>query len=165
MASVGAALCLAYSTAGAQTQLSDQDRQFLDMAAKGGHAEVVMGQQALESENPDVKAFGQKMIDDHGKMNQELATVAQQKGIEPPESPDLASQAKSMMMEVLPGQTFDSQYVSSQLDDHKETLELYQRQAQEGQDPDLKALAQKGIPIIQQHIAELEQLQKKPELQ
>ena len=165
-ASVGAvALCLAFSTAQAQTALSEQDQEFVEMAAEGGHAEVEMGKQALESEHPDIKAFGQQMIDEHGKMNEELAALAKQKGIEPPASPDLASQAKGVMMEVLPGETFDSQYVSSQLDDHKETLELFQKQAQRGQAPELKALAEKGIPTIQKHISELEALQHKPELQ
>ena len=59
----------------------------------------------------------------------------------------------------------DSQYVSSQLDDHKETLALFEKEAQSGQDPELKALAFKAIPIIQQHIAQLEELQKMSELQ
>ncbi len=68
-------------------------------------------------------------------------------------------------MNVLPGGTFDSQYVSSQLDDHQETLELLQKQVQEGQDPDLKAFAQKYVPVVQKHIDQLNQLKTRPELQ
>jgi putative membrane protein len=83
----------------------------------------------------------------------------------PPASPDLASQAKGAVVGVMPGKSFDSQYVSSQLDDHKETLALYQKKAESGHDPELKALASKGIPVIQEHIAQLEELQKMPELQ
>ena len=55
--------------------------------------------------------------------------------------------------------------MSSQIDDHKETLALFENEARSGQDPELKALALKAIPIIQQHIAQLEELQKMPELQ
>ena len=65
----------------------------------------------------------------------------------------------------LPGETFDSQYVSSQLNDHRETLALFEQEARSGQDPELKAFAEKGIPVLEQHIAELEKLQKMPELQ
>jgi putative membrane protein len=160
-----AAFCLALSTAQAQTTLGDADRAFIEQAAQSGHAEVSMGQSAAESENAAVSAFGKQMIADHGKMNDELAALAKQKGVEPPSSADLASQAKGTATAVLPGATFDKQYVSSQLDDHKETLALFQQEAQSGQDPDLKALAEKGIPIIQRHIAELEELQRMPELQ
>ena len=160
-----AALALMASAGVAQTSLSDTDRQFIEQAAEGGHAEVSMGQSAAKSENPAVSAFGKQMIADHTKLNDQLAAVAKEKGVEPPASPDLGSQAKGAMTSVLPGKTFDSQYVSSQLDDHKETLALFQQEAQSGQDPDLKALAKKGIPVIQEHIANLEQLQKMPELQ
>jgi putative membrane protein len=160
-----AALALMASAGVAQTSLSDTDRQFIEQAAEGGHAEVSMGQSAAKSENPAVSAFGKQMIADHTKLNDQLAAVAKEKGVEPPASPDLGSQAKGAMTSVLPGKTFDSQYVSSQLDDHKETLALFQQEAQSGQDPDLKALAKKGIPVIQEHIAKLEHLQKMPELQ
>ena len=160
-----AALCLAGAPVGAQTTLSEGDRAFIDQAAQGGHAEVSMGQSAAESKNPAISAFGKQMVADHSKMNDELATLAKQKGYEPPASADLASQAKGAVVDVLPGKTFDSQYVSSQLDDHKETLALFENEARSGQDPELKALALKAIPVIQEHIAKLEELQRMPELQ
>ena len=160
-----AALGFTLATAHAQTALSDGDREFIEQAAQGGHAEVSMGQSAAESKNPAISAFGKQMVADHSKMNDELAMLAKRKGFEPPASADMASQAKGALVDALPGKTFDSQYVSSQLDDHKETLALFQQEAQSGQDPDLKALALKGIPTIQQHITQLEQLQKMPELQ
>ena len=160
-----AALCLGLSTAQAQTALGDADREFVEQAAHAGHAEISMGESAAESENAAVSAFGKQMIADHSMMNDELAALAKRKGVEPPTGPDLASQAKGAVVGVMPGTAFDKQYVSSQLDDHKETLALYQKEAQSGQDPELKALAVKGIPIIQRHITQLEELQKRPELQ
>jgi putative membrane protein len=157
-------LALAVATAGAQ-ELSETDREFISTAAKGGHAEVAAGNMAAESENAAVSAFGKQMVTEHTQMNEELAALAQKKGIEPPSSADLASQAKSALMNVMPGAAFDKQYVSTQIDDHQETLELLQNQAQSGQDPELKAFAQKYIPVVEKHIAELQDLQKRPELQ
>ena len=86
-----AALCLAGAPVGAQTTLSEGDRAFIDQAAQGGNAEVSMGQSAAESKNPAISAFGKQMVADHSKMNDELATLAKQKGYEPPASADLAS--------------------------------------------------------------------------
>jgi putative membrane protein len=158
-------LGLAVSSANAQTKLSETDQDFIETAAQSGAAEVAMGKTASESKNTAVAEFGKMMISEHTQMNEELAGIAKQKGVEPPSSPDLASQAKDAAMNVLPGSTFDKQYVSSQLDDHQETLQLLQQQAQEGQDTELKAFAQKYIPVVEKHIDQLNQLKSQPELQ
>jgi putative membrane protein len=159
------ALCLATPGARAQANLSDGDREFVENAAESGYAEVTTGKAAAKSDNAAVRDFGNQMVDEHSKMNDELAAIAKQKGVTPPSSADLGSQAKNALLNVLPGKTFDKQYVSSQLDDHQETLQLMQREAQSGQDPDLKAFAEKSVPVIQKHIDELQALQKRPELQ
>jgi putative membrane protein len=159
-----AAMLLTLGNAQAQ-ELSEVDREFIETAAQSGHAEVAAAQTAKTSENQAVAAFAQQMIDEHTKMNEELATLAQKKGVQPPDSPDLASQAKTAVTGALPGSTFDKQYVSSQLDDHHETLELLQNQLREGQDPELKAFAEKHIPIVEKHMGELADLQQRPELQ
>ena len=159
------ALCLAVPAARAQTNLSDGDRTFVNKAAESGYAEVATGKAAAKSDDQAVRDFGNQMVDEHSKMNDELAGIAKQKGINPPSSADLGSQAKNALLNMLPGKTFDKQYVSSQLNDHQETLQLMQNEAQSGQDPDLKAFAQKSAPVIQKHIDELQALQKRPELQ
>jgi putative membrane protein len=159
------ALVLAVLNAASAQQLSEGDREFITTAAEAGHAEVATGQTAAESENAAVAAFGKQMVEEHSKMNDELAALAQKKGVTPPSSADLASQAKTTVTGALPGTTFDEQYVSSQLDDHQETLQLLQNEAKSGQDPELKAFAEKYVPVVQKHIAELHDLQKRPELQ
>ena len=160
------AIALALAAAGAAAQeLSAGDREFINTAAEGGHAEVAAGETAATSENAAVAGFGRQMVEDHTKMNDELAALAKKKGVTPPSSADVASQAKTAVTGALPGTAFDKQYVSSQLDDHRETLQLLQDQARSGQDPELKAFAEKYAPVVQQHIAELQDLQKRPELQ
>lgn len=148
----------------AQSTLSDADREFVKTAAESSAAEVSMGKSAAESKNQAVADFGKQMIHEHTQMNDELAALAKGKGVEPPSSPDAASMAKGAVTSVLPGQAFDSQYISSQLDDHKETLALLQKQAQSGGDPELKAFAAKYVPVVQKHIDELTVLQRQPDV-
>jgi predicted outer membrane protein len=105
-----------------------------------------MGESAAESENAAVSAFGKQMIADHGMMNDELAALAKRKGVEPPTGPDLASQAKGAVVGVMPGTAFDKQYVSSQLDDHKETLALYQKEAAVRPGPGAQGPGREGHP-------------------
>ncbi len=140
----------------ARADVSDADRAFIDKLAMAGQAEVASGETAAKSENAAIADFGRQMIREHGELNQELAALAKQKGVEPPTSASLTDQAKGAVMSVLPGATFDEQYVSQQLSDHKEVLALLEKEASSGDDPDLRALATKAIPVVQKHITELE---------
>ena len=149
----------------ARADVSDADRAFIDKARHGRPSGVANGETAAKSENAAIADFGKQMVREHGEMNQELAALAKQKGVEPPTSASLTDQAKGAVMSVMPGATFDKQYVSEQLTAHKETLALMEKQASGGNDPDLKALATKAIPVVQKHITELEALQKQPGLQ
>src|ERR1700729_2832440 len=59
-----------------------QDKMFLRKAAEGGIAEVKLGQLAVEkASSDDVKAFGQKMVEDHTKINSDIARVADSMGV------------------------------------------------------------------------------------
>src|SRR4051794_1626641 len=66
----------------AAAPLPAADETFVTKAAKGGLAEVQLGKLAAEKASSDeVKKFGQRMVDDHGKANDELKTLAQSKSI------------------------------------------------------------------------------------
>lgn len=63
-------------------KLSSSDRDFAMKAAEGGKKEVAMSEMALrQSSNADVKAYAQKLVDDHTKANEELMSIASSKGI------------------------------------------------------------------------------------
>ena len=128
----------------AQTELSAGDRDFITKAAQGGQAEVAMGKEAAESKAADISAFGKQMIADHTKMNDELAAIAKQKGVAPPDSPSMADSAKGAAMNVMPGKMFDSQYISSQIKDHQATLELLKTEAGSGRDAGSQIFCRKG---------------------
>src|SRR6476646_6778040 len=58
------------------------DHQFVMDAARGGMAEVELGKLASEkAESAQVRQFGERMVTDHGKANDELKSLAQQKNI------------------------------------------------------------------------------------
>ncbi len=154
-----AAALVAGSLTPALAALSDADREFIDQVAMAGHEEVSSGESAAKSDNTAVADFGRQMVTEHGQMNKELELLAQQLGYEPPANASLTQQAKTAVTGLLPGATFDKQYVSQQLSDHKATLALLQNYASSGDNAELKAFAQKGIPVVEKHITELEALQ------
>jgi len=65
--------------------LSISDAGFITSAARGGMAEVQLGELAERNgRSAAVKRFGQLMVTDHGRANQQMMALAQQKQITPP---------------------------------------------------------------------------------
>jgi Domain of unknown function (DUF4142) len=75
-------LIAARNAASATPQAAESDAVFAAKAASGGMAEVKLGQLAAEKgTSPAVKQFGQKMVDDHSKANDQLKSIAPQANV------------------------------------------------------------------------------------
>jgi putative membrane protein len=134
--------------------LSKTDQMFVRKAAIGGMTEVQEGQAATTTaSSSDVKAFGQKMVDDHTPNNQELASIASSKGITVPTDLDKMHVKQVDMLTKKTGTDFDSAYIKDQVMDHEAMEKVMQTEIDSGTDPDLKAFASKTLPIVQSHLA------------
>ena len=148
-----AAAMLALATGPAMAALSATDRSFVQNAAAGGLAEVALGQLAQQNaSSQQIKAFGQQMITDHGQANQELQQIAQTENLTLPTAPANKDQAVQKRLSGLKGSAFDAAYTQDMVKDHKQDIAEFQREAQSGQDPVLKAFAQKTLPTLQKHL-------------
>ena len=133
--------------------LAAADRNFVMKAARGGLAEVEFGRLAAEkASNPDVKQFGQKMVDDHSKANDELKTIAQQKGIDLPTDLDAKDKATRDHLAKLSGDAFDRAYMRDMVKDHKTDVSEFRKESQSGKDADIKAFAGKTLPTLEEHL-------------
>lgn len=133
--------------------LSSHDRDFLMDAAIGGLEEVELGQIAAQKGTSEaVKQFGQRMVDDHSKANQELMTLAQSKGITLPTALDEKHQKDVTKLSALSGAEFDRAYSKMMLSDHTKDVSEFEKQSTKGTDADLKAFAAKTLPTLQEHL-------------
>jgi len=141
------------TTERAAATLSAEDRSFINEAAIGGLAEVELGRLATKNaKSPDVKSFGQRMVDDHTKVNQELTQLASSKGITPPKELDAKNRATMESLSKLTGAQFDKEYMSHMVEDHQKDVAAFQKQASQAKDPELKAFASKTLPTLQEHL-------------
>lgn len=134
--------------------VSEEDREMITDLAEANLAEIETSQLALtKSQNPSVRAFAQKMIDDHGMAQQELQQMAQAKGLTLPQETDLAHKTVSGALRLLSGDTFDSQYINRVgVDDHQRTVELLQKAQGQARDAEFKAMAGRLLPVMQGHL-------------
>ena len=131
----------------ATARLNDVDRQFVAAAASGGVAEVDTARLAeQQAGKAEVKSFAQRMITDHTKANQQLASLASQEGLTAPTEPDAKQKATATKLKTLSGTAFDRAYVKDEIQDHKETIALFQKEAKSSQDPQLKQFASQTLP-------------------
>ena len=129
-----------------------QDKQFLMKAAMGGIAEVQLGKLATVKGGPEVKEFGQKMVDDHTQMNKELGDVADEAGVMLPKKMSKEDQAEYDKLNGLSGDAFDKEYIAYMLKDHREDLHEFFIEAKATNDTDLQAAVLKAAGTIRQHL-------------
>jgi putative membrane protein len=132
--------------------VSAADTRFMKEAAIGGMAEVEMGRLAAEkASSADVKQFGQRMVTDHGKANDELKSLAQQKNVTLPTELDAQHKATVARLSKLSGAAFDRAYMREMVTDHNKDVSAFKKQSTSASDADLKAWAGKTLPTLQEH--------------
>jgi putative membrane protein len=143
-------------------QTTPEDKVFVEGALKGGMAEVQLGQLALQkSNNPEVKQFAQRMVDDHTKMGDQMKQIAQQVGVKVPDGPSKKDKQLMAKLQALNGDAFDKAYMKDMVKDHKNDLNDFKSEADNGSNPAVKNAASQGSQIISQHLQMAEQIDQK----
>lgn len=148
------------TTATATAKLTAADKKAIMDMAMSNMAEVEMGKMAQDkSQSADVKAFGQKMVEDHGKALAEVQTLAQAKGVTLPTELDAKHKATGAKLSKMSGNAFDKAYTTQGgVAAHKETLAKLQTASKAVKDADVKGQVDKTIPVVQEHLKHAEQV-------
>jgi len=134
--------------------LTSSDQEFVTNAVKGGAAEVKLSQLAVaKAQAPEVKQFGQRMVEDHSAANDKLTKLAGQKGMQPAQELDSAAQSEYNKLDKLSGAQFDQAYMDVMVSDHEKAIKEFQHAAQNAKDPDIRSFAQSTLPTLQDHLS------------
>lgn len=143
--------------------LSQQDRSFLEQAIQGDLAEIDMGQLAMtRAESPAVREFGRWMVTDHSLSEDALRRFAERTATPIPTAPNAKQQAALQRLQTLNDAAFDRDYIPEQVQDHQATIVAFQQEVQSGENTMLKALTQHMVPMLEQHLAEAQDLAASP---
>ncbi len=133
--------------------VNDDVADFAVKAANGGMMEVQLGEYASKNaSDKSVKDFGKMMAKDHSKGNEELKKISGSKNIALPAT---VGQDKTDMMNDLmkkTGKDFDKAYMNKMVDDHKEDIDMFQKEADNSKDSTMKAFAAKELPVLKKHL-------------
>ena len=138
------------------------DASFVQDAAIGGMSEVELGKMAAtKAASADVKNFGQMMVTDHSKANDELKALATKKGWTLPTAVDSSHKSTADDLRNRVGADFDKEYVEEMVDDHETDVKAFEDKAKNATDPDLKAFAEKTLPTLTKHLDAIKAIQAK----
>jgi putative membrane protein len=144
------------------SKLAPSDRTFIKKAAEGGLAEVELGKLATEkAASPEVKQFGQRMVEDHSKANEQLKQVASEKGVAVPEKLSPKDAATKARLEKLSGKAFDRAYMHDMVVDHTKDVSEFRMEAKNAKDPDVKNFASQTLPVIEDHLKQAKSIAPK----
>jgi putative membrane protein len=137
------------------SQLSVADKTFIKKAAEGGMAEVELGKLAAEKgSSEDVKKFGQRMVDDHSKANEQLKQVASSKGVDVPSDLNAKDKATKERLSKLSGAQFDKAYMANMVRDHQQDVAEFRKESKMAKDSDVKSFASQTLPTLEDHLKE-----------
>ncbi|MFT4174210.1 MAG: DUF4142 domain-containing protein [Rhodocyclaceae bacterium] len=135
-------------------ELSQRDQQFLVRTTRGGITELEASKLAyVRADDAAIKRFAEQMVGDHTRLAAELKEIADSKGAQLPTDLEKDQAALLKDLSQAKGAAFDRLYTRKiGVSAHIDTVKLFARQAREGQDPDLKAFAQRQLTLLRHHL-------------
>lgn len=139
------------------------ERVFIAEAAASGLGEIEAGRlMAVRSTDQGVKTFARMLEREHLSSNGELKRIAEAKGIVLPESASKETRAVLDRLRSLPTPESDRIFVREfGVEAHNKVIRVFEKEAREGQDPQLRTYAEQTLPRLREHLIMAEQLQSK----
>jgi putative membrane protein len=139
-------------------KLSWGDRRFINKTADAGMAEVQIAQLAVQkATDPAVRAFAQKLIDQHTKINSDLATLASEKGVmlDKDDGKDRAYNRLNRQT----GAEFDQEFVEHMVEQHEDSIKRFEKASTNAKDMGVRSFASMQVNELRQHLLEAQALQ------
>ena len=136
-----------------KTGLNKIDQQFLkDLHGANlgeiAYAPTVMKQASSQAD----KTFAQMMVSDHRSADSDVKALAARKGVKLDNTVPEKEMAVIKRLGREHGAKFDKAYQHEMIRDHTADVGEIKREISLGQDPEVKALAMKVLPIVQGHL-------------
>jgi putative membrane protein len=150
---VASVLGASASPAGQSDGLSAQDLNYLQTSISGDRFEITGGKLAMKKgRKAQIRALGERLITDHSKSLQESLALAKANGVTAPQAPTPSMVWELNTVGAMTGNAFDKSYSSLEVKDHQQDIEETTFEIKHGTKPEIKASAQKELPILRMHL-------------
>ena len=135
---------------------------FVMQAAQSDMYEIESSKLALERADGDTKAFAEQMITAHEKTSSDLKALVEGGTVKTALPDTMTDDQSDSLAELDPlrGAEFSEEYIDDQVDAHEDAVDLFERYAEGGDNPELKAWAAKTLPDLQHHLKMAQDMDK-----
>jgi putative membrane protein len=127
---------------------------FIRHAGSSNLMEIRLGQAAQsKASNSAVKQFGQRMIDDHTRMQNQLTAVVNNSGVTYTPAMESPHAQQVSRIEQLSGSEFDRAYMQAMIQGHQDDVNQFQTQSQSSNSTQIRNLTTSSLPVLQQHLS------------
>ncbi|MFP5204507.1 MAG: DUF4142 domain-containing protein [Acidobacteriota bacterium] len=136
-----------------------QDGGFIKHVFEDDDAQVRMSQLAQQkSSSDDVKQFGEKMVQIHTQLNQQLQPLAKKLDVGEPKKPDKKEKKELAQLQTLSGPAFDAAYIQDMAAEQQRGMKLFADEAKAGEKSRAALTAKRDEPVLAQHFAILQKI-------
>jgi putative membrane protein len=135
------------------------DLPFLREAAGANLMEIRLGQLAQsKASNAAVKQFGQRMVNDHARLEQDLSSMVSGNGIALHPALTSDQNDKINSLQSLSGSQFDQAYMSMMIQAHQTDVAEFENQNRNADSPQVRDFAARSLPVLRQHLSLAQQV-------
>lgn len=136
--------------------LSRTDQDFIARATGDNAFQIALARRVLgQPPSEAARALAQHVLDDHTRMNVDLARLATRRhtqGASPP-SPVTPTRDIDQHLASLQGEALEQAFAGLMIRDHRGAIPIYEKEARDGSDERLRAFARASVPVLQRHMA------------
>ncbi len=141
------------------TTKMEDDADFAVAAANGGMMEVKASELAQnQATSPALKEFAAMMVKDHSAVNVKLKSIASAQNITLPATLGTDMQQNYNDLAAKKGADFDNAYANMMQDDHKNTIDKFQDEVDNGKNQAIKDFAASTLPTLKMHKEKIDAL-------
>ena len=141
---------------------NEEDSQYLVNAAETDMKEIEIGKLAQEKgADPEVKAFGKMLIEDHTKSFGQVKTLASRKNISLPASLTEKGKDGYSKLNKESGLEFDKKFAEMMVEGHEKMIERMNKAAEKGNDEEIRVWASNKISTLTTHLDHAKKLKEK----
>jgi putative membrane protein len=129
------------------------DQQFMAEAAQNEHAEILVAMTALRrASNVQARSIAQALLQDHGRLEQELQALSAVKAVPLPGDPSMLQRNHIDTLQHIDDAAFDRHYADVLVVSHQQSIMLFRQAARHAQDADVRAWAKALLPVLEHHL-------------
>jgi len=139
------------------------DATFMTRTQLRGLEQIELGRIAADrASNPDVRAFGQQIVQDRGKANEELRLLAQSQSIALPTAIEGKRRTEVDRISKLSPPALDRAIVRALVPLHDADVADFQNQTQMGQEVELQGWVYVMLPLLEEQQEEIHRIASEP---